>query len=260
MYNNTTGLSLLISLVATSIFGYCSFIGLNYGLKGKWLLSAAIVVFAFALMFFLVLSLINSKKNRNRREGRPTEIRSGIMLVAILLFGSVPFTKFLEIYGMRNELNVSVRETVAVVSQIDSAYNEYAQERLHAMKSKKMRRSLERRLMPQGIEETAQKRQAWLQTIKSPSIWNLYTATNIHHLLHSAETWSKEYTQMSSVMYEGEDCEPFSHEVSQKNIDQFNKVFTDFHRPSGLSVFYSLLCGLCIAICYFLTRRPKNNA
>lgn len=258
--NSTSGLALLLTLIAMLAFGYCSFLGLDYGLKGMWFLSFVITVAAVGLLVYFMFTMINSKKIRNRREGKHREAIAGLVVATILMFGSIPFTKFLEIYHMRNELNSSVRNAVTVISEIDSTYIAYAKDRIKNVKKRTVRESLERRLLPENIEKTVEKRREWLGTIRQPNIWNIYTATNIHHLLVAAETWADEYTEMSRTIYEGEETQPFTHERSKEVIATFHSLFTEFHKPSFQSVLATLLCALCILMCYLLTRRVKTGA
>lgn len=254
----TLGLALLITLIATSVFGYCAFIGLDFGLDGNIFLTFVIALLALVLLGYSEYKLIVSKASRNAREGKPREIMSALVVFAVLLAGSVPFTKFLEVYDNRTLLNETVKETVAAVSTIDSAYVSYAEARIANVK-KGYRKSLKRRLFTSDMEENRGDRKKWLSSIHEANIWNVFTATNAHHLMEAAENWVDEYKAVSSVIYMGEECEPFQHEGSEEQIRKFHEIFTAFHSPSGLSILAMLICFLCMMACYYATIRPTSK-
>lgn len=254
----TVGLALLITMLAICVFGYCAFIGLNYGLSGRFVLSFLITMLAFAVLVYSIYKLIISKATRNAREGKPREILAAVAVFVILLAGSVPFTKFIEVYNNKELLNEAVKNTIAAVGTIDSTYVDYAEARIKKVK-KTYRKSLRRRLLPENIERYAEERQQWLSDIHEVNIWNIYTATNAYHLMEAAENWAKEYHDVSSVFYEGEECEPFQHEVSEEQVKSFKEVFRDFHLPSLYSILATVFCFLCMLACYYATIRPTSK-
>lgn len=254
------GLALLFTIIALSIFAYSSFIGLDFRLHGNLLLAFAIFAPILVILAYSLKTMIASKARRNSREGRPRELASMLVVTVILALGSVPCSKFMEIYRHQDELTESVKETVAVVSELDSAYLHYASERINAVKKKAVRASLRRRLIPASIDTVAVQRRAWLASLGEANIWNLYTATNINELQSAAETWNVEYNAISSVIYacENKDVAPFNHEASAEKLAIFNSTYTEFHAPEPKAVGGTLLCILCVLICYIFTERPKT--
>lgn len=259
MQNYTTvGLALLISLVSTSIFAYCTFIGLDYGMDGNIAITLLIIITALGILGYSEYILIVSKASRNAREGRPKEIISAVIVFAVFLVGSIPFTKFIEVYNNRTLLKETMTETVAVIRTIDSAYFDYANKRIENVQEEN-KKSLKRRLFTSDIEKNAKERGEWLNSIHEANFWNVFTATNAHHLMEAADNWVEEYKSVSSVIYEGEECEPFQHEGFEEQINKFHEIFTAFHSPSGLSLLATLICFMCMMACYYATIRPTTK-
>lgn len=254
------GLALLLTIVALIIFAYCSFLGLDFYLQGKLLITAAFFVPVLLLLVRSFVLMIRSKAKRNAREGRPRELRNIAVAVIILALGSVPCSKFFEIYQKQDRLSISVKETVAAMTELDRAYLAYANGRLDGVKDAKVRRSLKRRLIPSSYDSVADKRRNWLASLGEASIWNLYTPTNVNMLQNAAESWNKEYNSMSSVIFvcEGKEVEPFTHTASIEKLSAFNSSFADFHTPKLPVVLCTILCIILTLICYIFTERPKT--
>lgn len=254
------GLALLLTIVALAVFAYCSFIGLDFRFHGNLLLTAVVFLPILYLLIRSMQTMIVSKATRNAREGRLREWRSMGIVFVILSLGAVPCSKFLEIYRQQDMLTESVKEAVAAVSELDSAYLQYADERIHSVKDRSVRRSLQRRLIPATYDTVAVQRREWLASLGEASIWNLYTATNVNKLQEAAETWNEEDSLMSSVIYvcEGQEVRPFSHTASAEKLAAFNDSFTEFHAPEPKAVMGTLLCILFVLMCYIFTERPKT--
>lgn len=254
------GLALLLTIVALAVFAYCSFIGLDFRLHGNLLLTAVVFLPILYLLIRSMKTMIASKATRNAREGRLRELRSIAIVSVILVLGSVPCSKFMELYRHQERLTESVKETVAAVSELDSAYLEYAGERISGVKNRKVRRSLERRLIPATYDTVVVQRREWLASLGEANIWNLYTATNVNKLQEAAETWNEEDSLLSSVIYvcEGMDVRPFSHTASAEKLAEFNRAYTAFHAPEPAALGGTLLCIFCVLLCYIFTERPKT--
>lgn len=254
------GLALLFTIIALVVFAYCSFIGLDFRLHGNLVLAAIVYVPVLILLAYSLKTMIVSKAKRNAREGRPRELRSLFVAFAILAIGAVPCSKFLEIYRQQDQLTESVKEAVIAVSELDSAYLEYAHERIMGVKDRRVRSSLQRRLIPESYDQVAAQRRQWLASLGEANIWNLYTATNVNKLQEAAETWNTEDSLMSSVIYvcEGQEVRPFSHTASAEKLAAFNSSFTEFHAPESKAVMGTLMCILFVLMCYIFTERPKT--
>lgn len=253
------GLALLFTIVALIIFGYCSFIGLNFRLRGNLILTTVIFLPILLLLGYSLVTMIKSKANRNARKGRPRELASMIVTFIILIFGAVPCSKFFEIYRHQEQLTASVKEAVVAVSELDSAYLQYANDRIKAV-NRSVRKSLKRRLIPASFEEVDSMRREWLASLGEANIRNIYTATNVNTLQEAAETWNKEDSVISSVIYvcEGTEVKPFSHTASAEKLKAFNSTYSEFHAPEAPGILGTIICIFFVLMCYIFTERPKT--
>lgn len=258
-----SGLSLLVTLWAIALFSYCSFLGLDYVLKGKLLLCAAIALAVFVLLLRFMIQLIKSKATRNAKDGQPRELKAALIVTVILVLSSPFFSQSFRIYdsASRGEFRECVTSTIDSISDMSDAYRKYAQDRIDSMevRNKNLRPSLERRLLVEDLEEVKELRMEWLESLPSQSIWNVYTATNMHMLQVAAESWEKNYREISDVYYEGEQELPFEHSASAAQISQFNERYSQLHMPDWRGVMATLLCMGLVGLCYYTTRRPRTR-
>lgn len=254
------GIALLLTIIAIAIFTYCAFVGLNFRLSGHLFVTAAITLAALVALVWAMKRMIVSKATRNAREGQRGEIVYGLLATLILALGAVPCSKFIDIYQQQDALNTAVGETIAAISQIDSAYNAYAAERIANVKRAE-RRSLQRRLMPASYDDVRNVRQEWLATLGEVDVRNPFTATNINSLQEAQQKWTEEYREISEVIFvsEGTEVKPFAHEASAEKLAVFNSTFTEFHLPRGKVVAATLLCICLTLLCYLFTERPKTH-
>lgn len=258
-----SGLSLLLTLWAIVLYSYCSFLGLDYVLQGKLIPCAAIAAVVFGVLLCSMFRLIMSKANRNAQEGKPREIAAAVVVFVILVACSPFFSQSFRIYdaAAKGEFKACVTGTLDSISDMGDAYRKYAQERIDSMgkKNPQYKESLQRRLLVSDLDEVKETRKDWLQSLPSQSVWNIYTATNMHMLQVAAEEWEKNYQNISNFYYEGEPERPFRHSASAAQISQFNERYSQLHMPDWRGVMATLLCIGLVVLCYYTTRRPKTR-
>ena len=289
MKNNTiTGIALLLTIVALTTFAFIALLGLEYLFRGLHALVIPLLVAGVCALSYCIYLMCVSKASRNKRSGRPREVLAIAGAAALLYAGSIPFTQFLYVHDHRQELISDLSTTVGYVESIDSAYLSYAQQRIKDYKSlvkkekfSKQKRealvaSLTRRLLPANRDSVCAERQEWVSSIGVPSVWSLSTPRNLSRIVEAGEEWTKQYQQISAVIYKGEKHEMFGDgdialpkeqvESNEKSTTEAVLPYTQSLRrffvrqkPDYRSLLIATVCCLLILTTYFHIRRPKNR-
>lgn len=282
--HNYTGISLTITIIAVLAYEYAAFMGLNYMLEGydfeeywnapKYILSSLITICLTIVLLISIREVCKSKMLRDKRHGLPKEIFSAVIITAVLLLGSLPFVKFLNIYDSRDELTNSIYEMRKSVSHLNEEYNEYVELRLadfdrYAKKSykasgKMVKKSLERRLKPENLDSLAQARSQWLSSLNDVSIWNIMTARNVRAIIEASRNWDDQYANVSKIIYQHEvtaDAEPyqaFSSATTKSTYNEWKQRFASIDTPDIRTTAAFVAIILLILTVYLTIKRPKN--
>lgn len=292
--NNKFGISLVLSGIAMLLFSYISFLGLGYFIEGYFEsldltlvlpnfiseVDSLLVLYLFITISYIVLLVImlylmcTSKSKRNKTIGLPIEIVSGIIIVAMLLVGSIPFMKFLYIFEQKDTLLEEVEQMRKSVLDVDDDYVEYVNNRIakshnsciecYRKDSKQVEISLYRRLIPLNYDKIKEARKAWLEQISTISIWNPCTAHNIKAVMRASEDWTKEYKELSSLSYHyeidsfGKKNPLFEHKKSKSNRDKWIENFKEIEIPDMRALGAMAIVLFLFFSIYISIDRPRN--
>ena len=287
------GLSFALCGIALICFAIGSFLGLNYWTEGNLIIPIATTIIGCYTVCRCIVIACQSKSMRNKRMGLIREFTSCSIILLFLLAGSLPFTKFLQILDKEERLKTEVKQTVNSISQIDSLYLAYAQQRVEnyrmhlnslSTKSKEYQEeiggvsktygkgdikgvqiknataSLKRRLIPEQTDTIISRRQEWLKSIGNVNVWNYATPKNIKVISSAGSKWTNDYKTVSQIIYKGENAQPFSYPELNENLETFRADFTQFHAPDFRCILITLCCFALILLPYLITRRKKNRA
>lgn len=260
----TAGLALLITLIASAAFFIGAILGLNYFFRGYTVatcLVGLLLVGVFAVAFAL---MIVGKTTHHARVGSRYEWGAMFVVAATLAVGSLCFSKFLYVYDHQERMRELVEQTVTSVSEIDSCYDLYADQRVAAVKRKSPAQAkvLDQYLRPAERDSILPLRHEWLGSLHEAKVWNLSTATNVRQLSEAARQWTEEYTILSSVILQSEadSIRPFEHIESAHLLADFQHDFTRINHPDARSLGVLLVCLIGIMMCYLTTRSPKSKS
>lgn len=292
--NNKFGISLVLSGIAMLLFSYISFLGLGYFLEGYFEsldlpqalptfiseVDSLLVLYLFIIISYNVLLVIMlclmcaSKSKRNKTIGLPLEIVSGIIIVAMLLVGSIPFMKFLYIFEQEDTLLEEVEQMRKSAFDVDEDYVEYVNNRIsnyhnrcvdyHGEDSEQVEISLYRRLIPLNYDKIKEARESWLEQMASVSIWNPCTAHNVKAVMRASEDWTKEYNKLSSLSYQyeidylGAKVSPFEHKNSKSNRDKWIEKFKEIEIPDLRALGAMAIVLVLFFSLYISIDRPRN--
>lgn len=292
--NNKSGISLILSGIALLLFFYISFLGLGYFLEGLFdssdysdilpaflseidsmLLFYGIISISYMIILCIMLFLMcSSKSKRNKKVGLPIEITSGIIIVAMLFVGCIPFMKFLYIFEQEDILLQEVEQMRRSAIDVDNDYIKYVENRIenhhyacvryYDEDYEQVESSLKRRLIPSNFEKLKNTRESWLEQMSVVSIWNPCTAHNIKAVMKASEDWTREYNKLSSLSYQYEiddfanDAFSFEHTVSKSNRDKWFENFKNIEIPDMRALGAMAIVLILLFSLYMSIDRPRN--
>lgn len=258
-----SGLALLLTVLAMLVFAFFAFMGTEYLCDGDHMRVAL-----FCLPAFLILGCfvwLAQRIKLGRKKNTALEITSLVGALCIVLVGMVPFSQFVYTIEHEAEINQLVEDSRDAAMSIDSLYENYANERVadykryNNNKATKKTRSLHRRLFPEDRDSIVQQRAGWLATLHTIDLWNVATARNLHHIITASEQWTEQYAEVSAIIYQGEQSEPFS--VDNSDIRERYAQFTTFHWPlTRWSVIAGLVCSVLMSVSYIVCTRSRNKS
>ena len=275
MQNQTkAGVALFVTIIALLSYTYIAFMGTEYMVEGDHAKAIGVSLLFVVLLTWGLRTMCQSKASRNKSRGLPLEIAAIGVTFATLLAGSILFNHFLYVADHQEAVQSSIQTITRCVGETDSLYADYADTRLRrynqllykenykSKKRKAMTQSLRRHLLPEGIDSVRRERREWLSTVKSGSVWNVSTPRNVHYITQAGEEWTKQYETISSLMYKGEQCEPFSTETTPASMSvaaELAHLSQPSLHPDDRSVTVTLLCCLLVLTTYLHIRRPKSK-
>lgn len=268
--SGSSGLALLLTILSLLAFVFFAFMGLEYLLEGNHLVAVLICLGGAVLLGLCIRLACWGKSTRKKQQGRVIEICSLLVAALLLYFGRTPFSHFIYVVDHKAEIDKLVIEARDNACRIDTAYLDYAQQRLkdyertlkrggnadrHAVSLQTA--SLKRRLLPEDLSTVREERKAWLDGLRHVNVWNIATAKNLHYILTASDDWVGQYAAVSSLTYEGEKCEPFA--MASDDIKSRYQQFTTPSAPDWLSTVAMLVCCLLILTYYIQCLRAKSR-
>ena len=268
--SGSSGLALLLTILSLLAFVFIAFMGLEYLLEGNHWLALLICLAGAGLLGLCIWLACWGKSTREKHKGFAIEIISLLVAAVLLYLGRTPFTQFMYVVDHKQDINNLVMAARDNASRIDTAYLDYANQRLkdyekvlkkgkdtdgHAVNMKV--KSLTRRLLPDELESLRDERKAWLDELQQVNVWNLSTAKNLNHIITASDDWIGQYATVSSLIYEGETCEPFA--MTSDDIKSQYEVFTTPREANWTSTIAMLVCCVLILTYYIQCLRAKNK-
>jgi len=288
MQKTTFNYAFVISIMVLLVFAYFAFMGMVYWRDGEILtpilLSAALVI----LVVIIVFIMCRSKATRFVKKGVPLEIFSALIVLAVFLLASYPFTNFIRVIEDASKIEESVSNVINAAEKIDQEYADYVDNRVDAYKdalfiiskSKEispseyekylehaggindeakiasLSKSLHRRLLPDSAKNIIENRNEFLRQLKNISVWNPLTPKNIKTVNEQVEYWQGNYKELSSEVYDGEDNpKPFEYQQFKNKLEEWSTNYLTLRTPSVLSIIISVICALLMLLPYFITTR-----
>lgn len=267
---NASGLALLLTSLALLVFAFFAFMGTEYLLEGDHrMVALCCLPSAIILLVFIVIAR-NIKRGRKKNTALETTLLAGA--ICIVLVGMVPFSQFVYTIEHEQEINQLVGDARMAARDVDSLYHDYAEQRVTAYKkylrSDRYRtlkvESLRRRLLATVSDTVETQRDAWLDSLHTINLWNPATARNLYHIITASEEWTRQYAEVSAVIYRGEPdvndepCAPFA--IDNSDIRQRYGRFTTFHWPlTTWSVVAGLVCCVLMSLYYVACTRSRNK-
>lgn len=289
----------VFSMVVLLIFSYITFLGLAYWTGGSLVTPIVLTLALIILVAACVYIMSMSKSTRWTDIGLAGQICFGIVVLAVLLCSSVPFTNFMRVANEKDKLSAMMVTTVNSAAGLDSAYNAYAEQRLTTYRNNLMAiaaakntnpgqynqafgktsgateidkinnlvASLRSSILPENSQSIVDERHSWVDKAKHLNVWNPMTPANINTVNDQMQKWIENYDQLSAIAYFGETPDKFTYSNFNTQLDTLTSSYQTFRRPSGVAVVVSLICFAIMLLPYFLaqgslaaSRSSKNNA
>lgn len=257
MYKSgSSGLALLLTILSLLVFAFFAFMGLEYLLEGNHV-AAVLICLGGALLLGLCIRLACwGKSTRQKHKGFAIEIASLVVAALLLYLGRTPFSQFMYVVNHEQEINTLVVEARDNASRIDTAYLDYAEKRVAdyerlLLKGKKVDRhtaelkvkSLKRRLLPEELTSVSRERREWLDQLQHVNLWNIATAKNLKHILSASDDWVNQYAEVSHLIYEGEESEPFA-----MTSDDIKNRYAEFTTPRPANLWSNVAMAVCCVL------------
>lgn len=263
-------MALLLTSLALLVFAFFAFMGTEYLLEGDHrMVALCCLPSAIVLGYFIWMA---QKVKHGRKKNIALEVTLLTGAICIVLVGMVPFSQFVYTIEHEREINQLVSDARDSARCVDSLYHDYAGKRVAAYKrhlrSDRYRtlkvESLERRLLATVSDTIEAQRDAWLDSLHTIDLWNPATARNLYHIITASEEWTRQYAEVSAVIYRGEPdvndepCAPFA--IDNSDIRQRYARFTTFHWPlTAWSVVAGVVCCVLMSLYYMACTRSRNK-
>lgn len=276
----------VFSMVVLLVFAYITFLGLAYWTGGSLttpiILTLAIIVLVAACVYIMSMS----KSTRWTDIGLAGQICFGVIVLAVLLCSSIPFTNFLRVAGEKRQLSELMTQAVESAENLDSAYHGYAEARIAAYRNNLtaiamakstnpakyaqafgqasgatdadkinvLTASLSDKLLPSDAGEIVNERHEWIDRAANLNVWNPMTASNINTMKDQMQLWTQNYVTLSEVAYAGENPSKFEYNQFDNKLADLTESYQKFRRPSAPAIIISLVCFAIMLLPYFLAQ------
>lgn len=281
----TNSFSWILTSIAIILYTIAAFMGIEYIVRGNHLLAFGITIGSFLLLGLCIWSMCQCKISRNKRRALPIGILAALGVSVVLIAGTWPVTLILYAYDHEDKLATLINNTRGYALRVDSLYLDYAGARIKAYeevlkkseKSQKKRKkqkkdngkkeertqmvnSLRRRILSPVEDSIRIQRRQWLASLSDKNIvYNISTARNLRDVFYAADKWIDEYRLISSVIYEGEEAQPFSCDKYTQSAKDEYKNFCVMKQPDNRSIGAMVFCIFALFLTYFILWRPKSR-
>lgn len=282
----------VFSLIVLLAYSYISFLGLVYWQNGKVAVPVLIIAGQIVMVMGCIWSMCMAKATRWKRIGMIGQVVFGAAVLIAFLASAVPFTNFMRVAEKESTILQGIENTVMSAKEIDDDYKRYVDARIDNYRSKlrlvstgkdirpseydecmggaagdtdeqkieNLSSSLRNKLLPDSTSVIQQHRQEWLDNTKDMSVWNVMFPANIATIREEVNGWSNNYSMLSSVMYKGEEAQPYEYKQFDNQLESVTSFYTELHLPTILAVVLAIAGFLIMLLPYFMTESDLAGA
>ena len=275
----------IIAFIALVCIAYCTFVGMVYLLKGRFLISGIItgvITLLIGLLFLVPQQLKGTSRRFNKRiKWERAFIFASPVLFIVLMF---PFAHAWTVHHRQNMILESFNKILDSSTKMFDTYEQYADirkseytltnEKLLARRSidsltfQNKQKLLDLILFSSNYSNLKSASNAWMSKSinKRVTTWNIFLLGNITEIKEAIHTWHDDLQAMSTTSMSGED-NPKGFDSSSKyirDIDQDIEVLTSYYtsfRGFNIITLLWLLLGYAMLILPYLiqSRHTKTT-
>lgn len=281
----------VFSIMVLLIYAFIAFMGLIYWKNGELTIPLLLTLGGIAVVLLCLYVMCISKESR-WRIGRAGELLFGIIIFATFVLAAFPFTNFMKVIDKQDDIKGRIDTLFTSAKNLDSAYDNYANERISKYESSlkiissgknirpseyreilagaggisddekitNLSKSLKRQLLPENMDSIRAERMKWLESANKMSVWNMLLPSNINEIASEVDNFVTNYADVSKSIRKGEDTLPFAYENLNNNLGELQQIYTKFTKPSALSLIVSLVAFLIMMLPYIVAQRSPAGA
>lgn len=281
----------VFSIMVLLVYAFIAFMGLIYWKNGELTIPLLLTLGGVAVVLLCLYVMCIGKESR-WRIGRVGEIVFGIIILATFVLAAFPFTNFMKVIGNQDDIKGRIDTLFTSAKNLDSAYDNYANERISKYESSlkiissgknirpseyrevlagavgnsddekiaNLSKSLKRQLLPENMDTIRAERIKWLESANKMSVWNMLLPSNINKIANEVDNFVTNYADVSKNIRKGEKVQPFAYENLNNNLGELQQIYTKFSKPSALSLIVSLVAFLIMLLPYIVAQRSLAGA
>lgn len=281
----------VFSIMVLLVYAFIAFMGLIYWKNGELTIPLLLTLGGVAVVLLCLYVMCVGKESR-WRIGRVGEILFGIIILATFVLAAFPFTNFMKVIDKQDDIKGRIDTLFTSAKNLDSAYDNYANERISKYESSlkiissgknirpseyrevlagaagssddekitNLSKSLKRQLLPENMDSIRAERMKWLESANKMSVWNMLLPSNINEIANEVDNFVANYADVSRNIRKGEDALPFAYDNLNNNLGDLQQIYTNFSKPSVLSLIVSLVAFLIMLLPYIVAQRSLANA
>lgn len=281
----------VFSIMVLLVYAFIAFMGLIYWKNGELTIPLLLTLGGVAVVLLCLYVMCIGKESR-WRIGRVGEIVFGIIILATFVLAAFPFTNFMKVIGNQDDIKGRIDTLFTSAKNLDSAYDNYANERISKYESSlkiissgknirpseyrevlagavgnsddekiaNLSKSLKRQLLPENMDTIRAERIKWLESANKMSVWNMLLPSNINKIANEVDNFVTNYADVSKNIRKGEKVQPFAYDNLNNNLGELQQIYTKFSKPSALSLIVSLVAFLIMLLPYIVAQRSLAGA
>ena len=281
----------VFSIMVLLVYAFIAFMGLIYWKNGELTIPLLLTLGGVAVVLLCLYVMCIGKESR-WRIGRVGEIVFGIIILATFVLAACPFTSFMKVIGNQDDIKGRIDTLFTSAKNLDSAYDNYANERISKYESSlkiissgknirpseyrevlagavgnsddekiaNLSKSLKRQLLPENMDTIRAERIKWLESANKMSVWNMLLPSNINKIANEVDNFVTNYADVSKNIRKGEKVQPFAYDNLNNNLGELQQIYTKFSKPSALSLIVSLVAFLIMLLPYIVAQRSLAGA
>lgn len=281
----------VFSIMVLLVYAFIAFMGLIYWKNGELTIPLLLTLGGVAVVLLCLYVMCIGKESR-WRIGRVGEIVFGIIILATFILAAFPFTNFMKVINKQDDIKGRIDTLFTSAKNLDSAYDNYANERISKYESSlkiissgknirpseyrevlagavgnsddekiaNLSKSLKRQLLPENMDTIRAERIKWLESANKMSVWNMLLPSNINKIANEVDNFVTNYADVSKNIRKGENVQPFAYDNLNNNLGELQQIYTKFSKPSALSLIVSLVAFLIMLLPYIVAQRSLAGA